>query len=139
MKVAAVTDDGVNISPHFGRATQYLVVTVEGGKIVATEVRHKPGHKEFARQHEHPQGDHGHHDHSHQGHGFGSHAEEKHRRMFAPILDCLVVLARGMGRGAYLGIQQVGLRPILTDIREIEAAALASEAGTIVDHSDRLH
>ena len=139
MKIAAVTDDGVSISPHFGRATQYLVVTVEGGQVIATEVRQKTGHREFARDHEHPHEYHGHHSHSHQGHGFGSHAEGKHRRMFAPVLDCQMVLARGMGRGAYLGLQQVGLRPVITDIPEIEQAVLAAEAGTIVDHSERLH
>jgi predicted Fe-Mo cluster-binding NifX family protein len=142
MKIAAVTDDGVLISPHFGRATQYLVLTVEDGQIVTRETRPKPGHREFAREHVHDGPEHHaheHHGHSSQGHGFGQHAEGKHRRMFAPVLDCQVVLARGMGRGAYLGLQQAGLRPVITDIPEIEKAALAAAAGTIVDHRDRLH
>ena len=139
MKIAAVTDDGKTISPHFGRATQFLVMTVEKGQVIDKEIRLKPGHREFAGHHEHAHNAHGNHDVSHQGHGFGRHAEGKHQRMFAPVLDCQVVLARGMGRGAYLGLQQVGLRPVVTDIPEIEAAALAAEAGTIVDHSDRLH
>ena len=39
MKVAAITDDGKNISLHFGRAQYYLVVTVEDGVIVDRELR----------------------------------------------------------------------------------------------------
>jgi predicted Fe-Mo cluster-binding NifX family protein len=137
MKIAAVTDDGILVSSHFGRATQYLVLTVENGQIIAKETRPKPGHRDFAREHAHDE--HDHLGHSPQGHGFGRHAEGKHRRMFAPVLDCQVVLAQGMGHGAYLGLQQAGLRPVITDIPDIKAAALAAEAGTIVDHRDRLH
>jgi predicted Fe-Mo cluster-binding NifX family protein len=29
VKIAAVTDDGINISQHFGRAAYYWVVTIE--------------------------------------------------------------------------------------------------------------
>ena len=35
MKIAAVTEDNITISQHFGRAPFYVVVTVENGKIVA--------------------------------------------------------------------------------------------------------
>jgi predicted Fe-Mo cluster-binding NifX family protein len=59
--------------------------------------------------------------------------------MFAAITDCQVVLARGMGQGAYNGIQQMGIRPILTDIAEIETAVQAIMDGSIVNHSERLH
>jgi predicted Fe-Mo cluster-binding NifX family protein len=141
MKIAAVTDDGIKISQHFGRATQYVVVTVEAGQVTAREIRHKPGHREFSKEHGHDHRDHDHHDHDHgqQGHGFGHQAEGKHKRMFAPVLDCQVVLARGMGRGAYRGLQQAGLQPVITDIPDVERAVLAAADGTIVDHSDRLH
>jgi hypothetical protein len=44
-----------------------------------------------------------------------------------------------MGRGAYLGLQQAGLRPVITDIPDIEQAVFATADGTIVDHSERLH
>mgnify|MGYP001095166884 CR=1 FL=1 len=39
MKIAAITDDGVAISQHFGRAAYYLVATVEDGQIVNRELR----------------------------------------------------------------------------------------------------
>ena len=31
MKIAAVSDDGITISQHFGRALLYVVVTAEDG------------------------------------------------------------------------------------------------------------
>ncbi len=39
MKIAAITEDGTNISQHFGRAPLYVVVTVKDGKIVNRETR----------------------------------------------------------------------------------------------------
>jgi len=59
--------------------------------------------------------------------------------MFENITDCDVLLGRGMGRGAQLGLQQIGLKPILTDIAEIDEAVQAVIDGTIVDNPDRVH
>jgi predicted Fe-Mo cluster-binding NifX family protein len=59
--------------------------------------------------------------------------------MFAAISDCQILLARGMGQGAYAGLQDVGIRPILTEIKEIEAAVQAILDGAIEDHPERLH
>lgn len=139
MKIAAVTDDGKTISQHFGRAGQYAVYTVEDGKITGRELRDKVGHRQFSQE----EGGH-HHDHDHdhghgEGHGFGRQAEDRHRRMFEAIQDCDVLLARGMGRGAYMGLQQTGIKPVVTEIADIEQAAQAVIDGTIVDYNDRLH
>lgn len=136
MNIAAVTDDGKTISPHFGRATSYAVYTVEDGQIITQELRDKIGHRQF--QAEGLEGHHQHHDDP-RGRGFGRHSQEKHQRMFAAITDCEVLLARGMGQGAYLGLQQAGIRPIITDIPEIERAVQAVMDGSIKDHSERLH
>jgi predicted Fe-Mo cluster-binding NifX family protein len=138
MKIAAVTDDGNKISAHFGRATKYAVYTVEDGQIVAQELRDKLGHRDFASEEQH---EHSHdHDHNHEnGHGHGKHSAEKHQRMFAAILDCDVLLARGMGQGAYKGLEQANIRPILTDIADVETAVTAVIENKIVDHTERLH
>ncbi len=50
-----------------------------------------------------------------------------------------VLLTRGMGAGAYESIAQAGIRPILTDIAEIEQAVQAYVDGRLVDHPERLH
>ena len=50
MKIAAVSDEGVTISQHFGRAPFYVVVTVEAGQVFASEKRYKVGHVHFAAE-----------------------------------------------------------------------------------------
>ena len=136
MKIAIVTDDNETISAHFGRATNYAVITIEEGAIVSNELRDKVGHRDF--QLEGLEGQHQHRSDP-RGRGFGRHSEEKHQRMFATINDCQIVLARGMGQGAYNGLQQIGIEPILTDIRDIESAVQAVVDGSIENNLKRLH
>ena len=148
MKIAAITDDGKTISAHFGRARHYLVYTVEDGKIVTREMRDKTGHHDFAEEeHGHgPHGQHGDHDqHAHRGrrdprgHGFGHGSGRRHASMIAAIDDCDVLLARGMGQGAYRALQEAGIMPITTEKRSIEEAVQAYLEGEIVDRPERRH
>ena len=41
MRIAFVTDDGISITQHFGRAGKYLVVEIEEGKEVSRDLRSK--------------------------------------------------------------------------------------------------
>jgi predicted Fe-Mo cluster-binding NifX family protein len=134
MKIAAVSEDGVTISQHFGRAPYYMVVTVEEGRITGRERRDKPGHGQFGHEHAH-----GEHDHSDPRHGFEPAAQRRHGAMAAVIADCQIVLARGMGMGAYESMKAAGIRPVVTEIENVDEAALAAAGGTIVDHRERLH
>lgn len=132
IKVALVTDDGATISPHFGRARYYEVITLEQGNIVHRERREKAGHHVFASA--------GHHDeHAHEGHGFDSSSREKHNQMIATIADCQVVLTRGMGAGAYQHLSEAGIIPIITTLKDIDSAVKEYAAGRIVNHVERLH
>jgi len=128
MKIAAVSDDGVTISQHFGRAQFYVVITVEEGRITGREIRENMGHAHFAGEH--------HHGH---GHGFDPAAQSRHARMVAAIADCNVLLARGMGAGAYEYLRQAGIRPIITDIARIDDAVQAYLEGKLEDHPEWLH
>ena len=131
MKIAAITDDGTTISQHFGRASHYLVATIEDGKIVKREMRDKLGHAHFADEpHDEDPG---------QPHGYGPAAEDRHNRMAASIGDCQALLCRGMGMGAYESMQAHGIKPVVTDIASIDVAVMAYVEGRIVDHVDRLH
>ncbi len=131
MKMAAITEDGVTISQHFGRAPYYAVLTVESGEIVKREMRDKLGHAHFVGEEEHLD--------ARGRHGFGPRAEDRHARMVEAIADCQVLLCRGMGGGAYESMKQAGITPIVTDIVKIEAAAQAYLEGSIVDHKEFLH
>jgi len=134
MKIALVSEDGVTISQHFGRAPYYVVVTVEDGKIVSREDREKLGHAHFAGH------DHGEHHGEHHGpHGFDAASQDRHRSMAAAIADCEVLVARGMGAGAYQSLQGAGITPVVTDIAAIDDAVRAYLAGNLANHTERLH
>jgi predicted Fe-Mo cluster-binding NifX family protein len=129
-KVAAVTDDGITISQHFGRAMYYEVLNVENGKIVKRERREKMGHHNFAQEEHH---------HSSEQHGFDESSHNKHVSMADAIKDCKILLARGMGAGAYQSMLQLNIKPIVTEIRNIDDAVKAVIDGTIIDHTEKLH
>ncbi len=127
MKIAVVTDDGATVSQHFGRAPYYAVFTVENGQVVAREQREKFAHHHGPGEHHH-EGEHG-----------GPGADATHGQMLSPIGDCQILLAGGMGYGAYQSLQGAGIRPIITDVREIGEAVRQYLSGSLVDHAERLH
>ncbi len=131
MKIAIATDDGKIVSAHFGRASHYLVVTIEQGKIINREMREKFSHTHFANQpHVHEPG---------QAHGFDPASQNRHAQMAETIRDCEAMLCRGMGTGAYESLRSLNIRPILTDITEVDKAASAYADGSITNHTERLH
>lgn len=133
MKIAFITDDGKTISQHFGRALYFLVVAFEDGQILNREMREKLGHQNFHNQH-------GDHKHDHGAHnGMTAHARNKHQQMAQTIKDCDAVICGGMGRGAYENMQLLGVKPWVTDHKEIEAALSAYLSGDMVNRTDMLH
>lgn len=133
-KIAVVTDDRQTISAHFGRAQYYLVYTIQDGKVTQRELRDKANHSHFAGEH------HEHHDqHGKQPHGTDPASQVRHASMMDTIMDCQVLLARGMGWGAQAALKERGVRAILTDIQDAEAAIEVYLAGELVDHPERLH
>ncbi len=131
-KIAAITDDGTTISQHFGRARLYKVLTIENGEITHSELREKLGHAHFADQ-PHVA------DQPALPHGTDPASHNRHLQMAEAIADCEALLCRGMGMGAYQSMQARGIRPVVTDIVNIEEAVLAYAAGKIVDHTEKLH
>jgi predicted Fe-Mo cluster-binding NifX family protein len=122
MKIAIVSDDGETISQHFGRAQQYVVVTVEDGHIEKRETRDKFGHMHFEGEQGHEED----RDHHH-----GPEAEHRHGQMIEPIADCEVLLAGGMGGGAMQSLLASNIRPILTDIKSVDDAVKAYVEGRL--------
>jgi predicted Fe-Mo cluster-binding NifX family protein len=139
MKIACVTDDGKTISAHFGRAAYYAVLTVEGGQIVNRELRDKMGHAHFVSQDTAQGAAQEAATQSTTGHGTDAASHDRHVSMAGTIADCEALLCRGMGRGAYLSMERVGIKPLVTDMAEIDAAVMAYSQGRLVDHTDRLH
>ena len=131
MKIAAISDDGVTISQHFGRATLYVVFTVENGKIINKESRPKMGHQHFIA----------HESHSDQGerHGYDAGAQAKHQSMAQAISDCQILLAGGMGWGAYESMKSYNIEPVITDVTDIEQAVKLYLENKLPNLRERLH
>ncbi len=132
MKIAAITDDKTTISQHFGRAPFYVVVTVEAGKIVSKETRDKTGHHTFAA-HQPPDLTPG------EKHGYDAGSQVRHQSMAEIISDCQVLLAGGMGWGAYESMQSYNIEPIVTDVKSIDEAVQLYLDGKLTNLMERLH
>ncbi len=98
MRVALPTNDGVSISPHFGRSAGFLVFEIEDGRIMSRELR------ENAMQHSHGAGEGAQHAGEHQSHG--------HAGLIAPLAGCDVVLCAGMGWRAAEALKAAGIADI---------------------------
>jgi predicted Fe-Mo cluster-binding NifX family protein len=134
MKIAIVSDDKQTISRHFGRAENYIVISLEQGNITERKTVPKVGLCHTGHHH-------GRHSHKAdaRGSGFGQQSHGRHEEMFENIKDCDIVLTGGMGRGAYLDLQDLGIKPIVTDIPDIETAVQAILDDTIINHTEKLH
>ena len=131
MKIAAISEDGVTISQHFGRAPLYVVITVEDNKAVNKETREKAGHHTFAAHHAEVQPG--------ERHGYDAGAQVRHANMVSAISDCQVVLAGGMGWGAYDSLKSHSIEPIVTDAKDIDDAVQRYLDGELENLMERLH
>ena len=131
MKIAAITEDGIATSQHFGRAPLYLVVTVEDGKIVSKETRAKAGHHTFAARHADlaPA----------ERHGYDAGAQTRHASMMENIADCQVLIAGGMGWGAYESLKSRNIQAIVTDVGTIDEAVKLYLEDKLPNLMERLH
>lgn len=134
MKIAVVTENGVTISQHFGRAPFYQIVNVEDGKIVSRERRDKAGH--------HTAGSHDCHESQschEEKHGMDASSQAKHADMLANITDSQVLIAGGMGYGAYESLENSGIEPVITDVETIDEAVKLYLEGKLVNLMEKLH
>ena len=132
LNIAVVTDDGITICQHFGRARYYAVVTIEDRKVESTEQRPKAGHHVAGMQHttQASQGE---------RHGFDANAQTSHASMIANITDCQLVIAGGMGWGAQESLKQAGIAVHMTDVENIEEAVKLYLQGKLANRAERLH
>ena len=131
MKIAAITEEGTTISQHFGRAPLYVVITVEDSKIINKETRPKAGHHTFAAHH--PDLAPG------ERHGYDTGAQVRHTSMVEAIADCQVLIAGGMGWGAYDSLKSHNIEPVVTDVTIIEEAVKLYLEGKLPNLMERLH
>ncbi len=132
MKIALVTLNGKTISQHFGRSPYYIIYTVKNNEITGQELRRRgTGHFAEGAQEQHEE-----HDNS-QGHGMGADADRKHASMAQEIADCDVLVAGGMGTGAYNSFTNAGLKVVMTDHADAHEATLAYLKGELPNLVDQ--
>lgn len=130
MKIAVVTLDGETVSQHFGRSPYYKIVSVENKKVIKTEMRLRgTGHFAPSRKSEEKSENH----HPEGKHGYGADADRKHASMAMEIADCDVLIAGGMGQGAYESFKKSGLSVYLTNHSDIHAAVDKLINGTLIN------
>jgi predicted Fe-Mo cluster-binding NifX family protein len=119
MNIAVVSDDGANLSQHIGRAPYFVVFPIEDGQVIGREVRSKAYHQDTGPHH----------------HGGGEHgAGHDHEGMVSPIADCEVILAGGMGQGAFLSLRAKGIQPAFVRANSVEDALAEYLAGRVLPH-----
>ena len=59
--------------------------------------------------------------------------------MAEAISDCETLLCGGMGKGAYESLKERGIRPVITDMLNIDEALASFIGGQIIDHTEKLH
>jgi predicted Fe-Mo cluster-binding NifX family protein len=133
MQIAFASDDKKTICKHFGAAPYLVLIEVKGGKIVGREIVEKLGHEELVEEEDSPQIGAG------GRHGFTPAASQRHQDLAITLANCKVVIAGGMGLGAYEDLRHSGLEVIVTDAKDIDEAVSLYIRGDLVHLSDRLH
>jgi len=133
LKIAVVSENETTISQHFGKAPYYIIMTVENGKVVKQEKFERGASGTCACGHSNEAG------HHHASHGNDTESDAKHNRMVDPIADCQVLIAGGMGFGAYNALKSRNLQVFITAESSIQKAIELYSAGKLDNLMERLH
>lgn len=121
MKIAIASDDGKLVSQFLDHAQFYIVITVEDGRMVQCELRHKLERNLHIQSNFSP--------------------EPFHYRLnhTSAINDCDVLVCGGMRRDNYENLEALRIDPILTDIRTVGLALRTYLGGNLINQAWRLH
>ena len=115
MKIAIPTNDGINISAHFGRCREFLVFEAQNGQVELIETRINAG------CHEHGSGP-----------SDGATEHHGHSGFVEALRDCEAVLCSGIGAGAVAALKAGGIPVVLVDATgSAEQIAAAFQAGAL--------
>lgn len=134
MKIAVASENGRTVSQHFGKATQYIILNMVDEQIISKVSRTKACSCECSAA-------------GQCDNGCGCESErtaetssfDRHRPMVLNILDCSVMMAGGMGWAVYEGLKSRGIKPVITDIVDIEDAVVRYLGGYSPQLTGRLH
>jgi predicted Fe-Mo cluster-binding NifX family protein len=123
MKIAAATNDNINITGHVGRCRAFIVYNIDEGKISNKEIRENTftHHAAGQQNHEHHHGE-GHH------HG--------HQNLIDALKDCSYLLFQGGGWRLIEDLKANNIKPFLTSESNAEGAVEKLLKGELKEESD---
>ena len=98
MKIAVASNDGTNISRHFGRSNYFIIFDFDGETSSKKEIRTNPMSHLHKKNREH------HHTNNHD-----------HNDIIETLSGCTAVIAHGMGKRASDDLQMNNIQPCLID------------------------
>jgi predicted Fe-Mo cluster-binding NifX family protein len=124
-KIAFATNDQINITGHLGRCRSFMIVAVEGNKIINKEPRENVFTHHRLHQHDHNQ-------EHHHGEGGG----HSHANLIEGLKDCAYLVSQGGGWRIMEDLKQNNIIPIFTDINLIDDAASKFLNGELSNNPD---
>ncbi len=115
MKLAVASDDGVNISSHFGRAKGFSVFEIVDNVVVSEERRANNGRHN------------------------GTCGSCDHDVMIESLKDCDALISHGMGKRIYFDLASHKIRPIVSEETLVSDAVNSYISDKIKNRTDRLH
>lgn len=123
MKFAVVVDKEGKVSQHFGSAARFVVFSQELETVSGREERLvEAGLTQQGCADEAPAGE-----------------MDKPTRLISLINDCTVMIVGGMCANSHAKVSSRGIKPILTELLDVDEAARAFASGSLLDHPERLH
>jgi predicted Fe-Mo cluster-binding NifX family protein len=115
VKIAVPTNDGINISAHFGRCREFLIFEAQNGQVRLIETRANAGC-------------HGHGTESSEG----ASGHSGHSGFLDALRDCGTVLCGGIGAGAAEALKAGGIPVVLVQAAgSAEQIVTAFQAGAL--------
>ena len=72
-------------------------------------------------------------------HGYDTVSQKRHASMADAIADCQVLIAEGMGMGAFDSMKSYNIEPVVTDVKNIEQVVKLYLQGKLPNLMERLH
>ncbi len=123
MKVAIPTNDGKNVSSHFGQAKGFLFVEIEGDNIKREE--YIPNTFTGHAQHISNENKSSEHSHRH------THSIDVHERVVNKFSGISAVISGGMGYGIKSRLESAGIKTIFTSEKDIRKVLSLFIQGTL--------
>ena len=131
MKIAFVTEDGENISQHFGRAPFFMIVEQENNTMTSSTLVRKGGCSHNPDEAAHQGGQHAGHDHADQ--------PSRHASMVGQLQGCTTLISGGMGMSAYTSLLAAGINAYITRVEKISEALDLFNNGKLDNNLELLH